>query len=301
MTSDSLQEKAGDPESNRLNNIQIKKQSFKKLLTRLKTIFKKTRASKSIEQQNINLSDGIMEGLNPQSQEIIKNIIKSSNEVVSDVMIPRADIISIKSDITFDELTQIILENENTRMPVYKEYTDNVIGFVHIKDIIPMLVGKKEFSIASIMRDILMISPSMKIIDLIAKMRKSGVHIALVLDEHGGVDGLITIEDLLEEIVGEIHDEHDNDDEQLIINLRNNLWEASGRIEIEELEEKIGIPLIEHDDYDFHTLAGLILSIVGHIPVKGEIIKHSSGLEFKILDVDQRKVKKVLIKKKLKN
>ncbi|MFN7038744.1 MAG: hemolysin family protein [Alphaproteobacteria bacterium] len=230
---------------------------------------------------------------------LLHNILSFGELKVSDIMIPRTDIVAIEEEISFEELKQVVLEQEHTRMPVYKESLDNVTGFIHIKDMLPALVGTKDFKIDEIVRELLVISPSMKVIDLLVKMRQSRVHMALVLDEYGGTDGLVTIEDLMEEIVGEIQDEHDDTVEPELVLLDEYTIEASARLPIEKLEKQLNVKIWNEDHNDFDTLGGLILSLIGYVPTKGEKITHAeSGIEFEVIDVDARRLKRLLIHKK---
>jgi CBS domain containing-hemolysin-like protein len=233
-----------------------------------------------------------------ESKEMIHNVLSFIDMQVSDVMVPRNDIVAIEKTTPFDEFKKAIITSGHTRIPIYKENLDNVIGFVHIKDLLPVFSGDKPFDINAIMREILLIPPSMKVLDLLAKMRRSRVHMAIVLDEYGGVDGLVTTHDLVEEIVGELQDEHDDSHDNELIKIDETTWEVSARIEIEELQKALDLKIVPEDnEHDFDTLAGLILSMVGHIPVKGEIIKHPIGLEFEVIDVDPRRVKKLLMRR----
>lgn len=248
------------------------------------------------EHNNTNNSDSL-----DKSSEVDNSWLKYQLLKAEDIMIPRADIAAIDYKSSLDDISKIFLESRHTRMPVYKEELDNIIGFINIKDILPYLLAPKEnqvFKIDVVLRKLLIISPSMKIYDLLEEMRQTRTHIALVVDEMGGIDGLITIEDLVEEIVGEIEDEHDQGDEELEFKvIDEETFEASGRIEIEDLEEKLGLKLGEEDE-EYYTLGGLILSISGTVPNKGDNIAHpSAGLVFKILDSDPRRIKKVLIHK----
>ena len=221
------------------------------------------------------------------------------NLKAEEIMIPRADIVAMDYSNSLEDITQIFLKNRHTRMPVFKGELDNIIGFVNIKDIFPYLVKPQDnpiFKIDDVLRKLLIISPSMKIFDLLEEMRKTRTHIAMVVDEFGGSDGLVTIEDLVEEIIGEIEDEHD----QVEIDFKEvkpNLFESSGRIKIEVLEEKLGLSLANENGEDYDTLGGLILSVSGHVPAKGEKITHPlTGLLFEILESDPRRIKRVLIK-----
>lgn len=217
-----------------------------------------------------------------------------------DIMIPRIDIVAIDSNSSLDDISRIFLETRHTRMPVYKKSLDNIIGFINIKDILPYLLKPQDnpnFIIDTVLRPLLIVSPSMKIYNLLEKMRQTRTHIALVIDEFGGADGLITIEDLVEEIIGEIEDEHDSNNEDTEFKaISDKAFEVSGRIKIRTLEEKLNLKLSEEDGEDYDTLGGLILSLVNSIPNKGDKVKHpSTGITFEILDSDPRRIKKVLI------
>lgn len=230
---------------------------------------------------------------------ILKNILKFDNLCVHQLMTPRADIIAVDKKTSIDELKDIIAKYEHTRVPVYQDRLDKIVGFIHAKDVLSKSLNQKKFDISSIIRKILVISPSMQAIDLLVKMQLSRVHIAIVLDEYGGVDGLITIENLIEAIIGEIEDEHDTDQEQEYVALKDSAIEASARLSIKKLEELFQLDLQSDDeDSDFDTVGGLVLASISHIPVVGEVIKHKSGLVFKILDADPRKIKKIYISKK---
>jgi magnesium and cobalt transporter len=213
-----------------------------------------------------------------------------------DIMIPRIDIVAVNFNSSLSEISKVFLTSRHTRMPVFKESFDNIIGYINIKDILPHLLNPDEtikFDINKVIRNLLIVSPSMKIFDLLEKMRQTRTHIALVVDEFGGADGLITIEDLVEELIGKIDDEYDIEIEEFK-DLGNSRFEVSGRLEIGVLEEKFEMQLNNGDEYD--TVGGLILSISGHVPEKGSIITHQpSGLVFEIIDSDPRRIKKVLI------
>lgn len=234
-----------------------------------------------------------------QSEILEKTWLEYQALKAEDIMIPRVDINALDYKNSLSEISEIFLKTRHTRMPVYKNELDNIIGFINIKDILPYLLKpneNKDFNIDKVLRSLLIISPSMKINNLLEKMRQTRTHIALVVDEFGGADGLITIEDLVEEIIGEIEDEHDQNNAELeFIKRSSKLFEASGRITIENLEEKLQLSL-ENSNEEYDTLGGLILSISSSVPAKGEKITHvPTGIVFEILDSDPRRIKKVLI------
>ncbi len=236
--------------------------------------------------------------INSTEKNIIRNILEFDDLCVDELMTPRADIIAVNDKISLADLKDTITKDEHTRIPVYKNSLDKIIGFIHVKDVLSEIISKKTFSLNKIIRKILVVSPSMKAVDLLAKMQFSRIHIAIVLDEYGGVDGLITIENLIEAIVGEIEDEHDTAQEQDYIILKDSSIEASARLSIKKLEELFQLSLPDDDEDDFETVGGLVLSLISHVPVAGEVITHDTGLVFTILDADPRRIKKLHISRK---
>lgn len=233
-----------------------------------------------------------------EGRVLLHNILEFGSLTASDAMMPRTDIVAVPSDLSPDQLFDIFVEEGHTRMPVYQGNLDNILGFIHIKDLLPYLKEpvKSRFTIDAIIRPLIMAVPSMNIIDLLVKMRSARVHMAVVLDEYGGIDGLITIEDLLEEIVGSIEDEHDEGESLDIIKINDSLYEASARVSIEKLEAELKMNIFDGEEEDCETLSGLIFLLAGEIPSKGEVVYHPLGLEFHITDADPRNVKKVRIK-----
>ena len=238
------------------------------------------------------------EHLEPEEKAMLHNVLSFSDLHVSDIMIPRIDINAVPGDITLPALKAHIVTHRHTRVPVYEDTLDRVQGFVHVKDLIPMLSGDTPFALENAVRPLLFVPPSMPIIDLLIKMRHAGCHMAIVVDEYGGTDGLVTMEDLFEEIVGDIQDEHDSDEgqENAITRLGDHAFEVSARIRIETLEQELGLNLrARGNEGEFDTLGGLIFFKLGHVPVKGEIVPHSSGIRFEITDADPRRIRRVRI------
>lgn len=211
---------------------------------------------------------GNAQKLHAEEQFMLKNILFLSQLTVADVMIPRSDIVAISIDSNIESLRETLLESAHTRMPVYRDNLDHIQGFIHIKDLVFFLGNDEEFIINNILREILVVPDSMRIIDLLVKMRKSAVHMAIVVDEYGGTDGLVTLEDIFEEIVGEINDEHD-ESEQLLHHHKDGSFEADAKIRIEEIEQQFGITLRDEDE-DFDSLGGLIFCRMGKVPQIGE-------------------------------
>jgi len=191
-----------------------------------------------------------------------------------------------------------MVEQGHSRVPVYRETLDNVIGFVHAKDLLGPAAERREAKLSLILRKVLFVAPSVPILDLLVQMRQARTHIAMVADEFGGIDGLVTIEDLIEEIVGEIEDEHDVADEPRLAERADGTLIADARTPIEVLEEHQGVrlrPSGEQEEVD--TLGGLVSSLAGRVPTRGEIIAHPSGIEFEVLDADPRKIKRLRVRR----
>ncbi len=237
--------------------------------------------------------------LGVEERTMLFNILEYGELRVNDVMVPRADITAVDQQNEFEELLKVFSEAAHSRMPVYRETLDDVIGMVHVKDMLKAIAdgaNSESFKIETIQRPVLFVPPSMKVIDLLAKMRASRTHMAIVVDEYGGTDGLVTVEDMVEEIVGEIEDEHDTEQEPEISISTDGYYDADARAEIELVEETLGADLLPHDkEEDVDTLGGLVFSLAGHIPEIGEIIRHSSGYDFEVLDADPRRIHKIRI------
>ncbi|MCH2037855.1 MAG: hemolysin family protein [Rickettsiales bacterium] len=250
----------------------------------------------------INEHDPEHKHIGTDEREMLSNVLGFHELKFNDVMIPRPDIVAVADDITLDDIKTLLNDKEHTRIPVYHENMDNITGFIHIKDIIPYLGTNKTFSVQSIIRKALFVPPSMKIIDLLKKMKNSRVHIALVMDEYGGTDGLVTIEDLVEEIVGEIKDEHDTLDTDEVRIIQENLIEVNARTKVTVLEKTLDMPLISDEQRDeFDTVGGLIFEIAGRVPEKSEKIKHSDDIMFEIVEADPRRVTLVRVHKNTEN
>lgn len=232
-----------------------------------------------------------------EERQIFSNLIGFGDVEVSEIMTPQPDIIALEIDGTLQDLKEVLLKERHTRMPVYEETIDQVKGFIHVKDLVPFLGTSVEgFQVRDILREILFVPPAMKIVDLLLKMRSEGVHIAIVVDEYGGTQGLITLEDLFEEIVGDIQDEHDDEEPEEV----PLCWDETGELvvdaktRIEDLEKDLDVQLYtdpEEDDYE--TIGGLVFAQMGKIPARGETSEHPSGIRIEVLDADVRRIKKV--------
>ncbi len=235
---------------------------------------------------------------------LIANILKFGEMTAYDVMVPRADIIGFEVTTPLEDLVQQVVTHPHSRYPVYREAMDDILGMVHIKDILGMLAKTAEgreretFSLRDIMRQTLIVAPSMRVLDLLLQMRLQRRHMALVVDEFGGIDGLVTIEDLVEEIVGEIEDEHDIVAGPQMEAADDGTVLADARTPIETLEEAFGPILDEEErDEDIDTLGGLVFTLAGRVPSRGELIHHeASGVEFEVLDADPRRIKRLKLR-----
>lgn len=235
-------------------------------------------------------------------REMIERVIAFDEKRVADVMAPRADIIAVDMETSLDELIRAFAEAGHSRLPVYRGDLDDPIGMVHIKDVIALIANPSahppgdEPILKKIRRMVLYVPPSMRVTDLLLRMQASRVHMALVIDEFGGTDGLLTIEDLVEEIVGDINDEHDVDETPAIVARQGGGWEADGRVEFEELAATTGITL-QSESEGVDTISGFVVDFAGRVPQRGEILSHSSGYDFEILEADARKIRKVRIRR----
>jgi len=232
---------------------------------------------------------------------MLSNILRLRHLTAYDVMVPRVDIIAVDLDTPIDELIDVMSSAGHSRLPVYRDTLDEVVGIVHIKDLLHYMRERKttgDFDLVDLVRRILVVAPSMRVLDLLLEMRLSRVHMALVVDEYGGIDGLVTIEDLVEEIVGEIEDEHDVAVGPKLIERPDGSLIADARATIEEFEEKVGPVLSDEErEEDIDTLGGLLFTLAGRVPDRGELVEHPpSGITFEILEADPRRVKRLRVR-----
>jgi len=253
------------------------------------------------------------DALSGQERTMLRRILRFGTLTVEDVMVPRADIIAVDDTVTVDELMRVFRQAEHSRVPVYRQTLDDPRGMVHIRDLMSWItteaeaVGngsldlgkvdlKRTVASINITREILYVPDSMSVLDLLLKMQTTRLHLALVVDEYGGTDGLVSIEDLVEEVVGEIADEHDVEDEPLIRSDPRLGLVADARTPIEDLEKHLALELVSGEqEEDIDTLGGLVFSIAGRIPARGELVRHPSGIEFEVLEADPRRIKKLRI------
>ena len=229
-------------------------------------------------------------------KNLIGNILQLHNKSVEDVMVPRAEIISIEKNQVMKEVLKIIDTESHSRMPVYKNNLDNVIGFLHVKDLLNN-TSKENFKLESILREVLYVAPKSPILDLLKRMRSSRIHMGLVVDEFGGVNGLVTIEDLVEEIVGEIEDEHDAEDYEIKIRkINSETYIVDSSVLLTEIENLLNLKFLDSEKNEIDTIGGLVFYISGKIPSVAEKFTHNSGIVFEVLEASERRIDKIKIK-----
>ena len=261
-----------------------------------------------IKKEKISLKDIVKDHIDNEREfsieekEMLTNIIGFGKSRVEDSMVPRADIISADIETPAEEIIKLFSECNHSRIAIYRKNLDDPVGMLHIKDFVGALSEKniEEITIEPLVKDLLFVPPSMKSRELLLKMQVSRVHMALVVDEYGGTDGLLTIENLIEEIVGEIEDEH-SDAEVHKINIYENFIDIPARATIQEVEEILGFELLNDDiDEEIDTIGGLVFLLAGRIPQRGELITHPKDFEIEIREVDQRKIINVRFRLKVK-
>jgi CBS domain containing-hemolysin-like protein len=234
--------------------------------------------------------------LEAEEAQLLKNIFGLSDRTIEDVCVPRSDICAVAVETPLDDVVGIMTKEGHSRLPVYGEDLDDPIGMVHIKDVLAWQAKDAPFNLATICRKVLFVSPSARVLELLLEMRTKRVHMALMVDEFGGTDGLVTIEDLVEEIVGEIEDEHDRPEGPMYVERADGKIDADARWELDDFIEKLDIVIDEEDQEDIDTVGGLVFSIAGHVPIRGEVVSHKdSGLEFEILEADPRRIHRLRI------
>jgi CBS domain containing-hemolysin-like protein len=232
--------------------------------------------------------------LTPTERQMLRNLLHFGERTAGDICVTRGDIIAVPSTIGFDELVRAFAEAEHSRLPVYGSSLDEVVGMVHIKDVfIASNDPSRDRSLEALLRTPLFIPESMGVLDLLARMRAQRIHLAIVVDEFGGTEGLVTIEDVVEEIVGDIEDEHDIEEAPgMLTLLEDGLWEADARVELDELARTVD-PRLTWEEDEVDTLGGLVFLLAGHIPQSGECVLHPSGWRLEAVDSDPRRILRV--------
>ena len=274
---------------------------LKNLSNKIKTFFKINEREniKDVLEDLIEDNGNGQEKIDDGTKNIFKNVINLNNKCIEDVMIPRADIDAVSLETTYADLVSFIDKTKHSRIPVFDDNLDKIKGMVHIRDLfekINQTNNKKNTKISkNMIRKILFSSPSMKVLDLLLKMRSEQIHMSIVVDEFGGTNGIVTIEDLVEEIVGEIKDEHDFEEADEIKKISKKSFEISARILIEDFEERLKVNLNLDDKNEVDTLGGFIFFLLGRIPGRGEVINYKKKLEFTVIEADTRRIKRVLV------
>jgi CBS domain containing-hemolysin-like protein len=231
--------------------------------------------------------------LSSSERQMLKNLLHFGDQTAGDICVTRGDIIAVPSTISFDDLVGAFADAGHSRLPVYADSLDRVIGMIHIKDVFMASVDpRRDRTIEKLLREPLFVPESMGVIDLLAQMRARRVHLAIVVDEFGGTDGLVTIEDVVEEIVGDIEDEHDEAEAGLLTLLEDGLWEADARLELEDLQEAVDARLTADDD-EVDTVGGLTFLLAGGILQPGDSVLHPSGWRLESVDADARRIKRI--------
>jgi CBS domain containing-hemolysin-like protein len=236
--------------------------------------------------------------LDPQERALLGNVLKLRGKSAVDVMVPRADIMAMPEDFTLEQAIRLIQRDGHSRYPVYRSQLDEIVGMVHIKDVFSAVGREGPFEMKAILRRPLFVVPSIPVLDLLLQMRQARIHMALVVDEYGGIDGLVTIEDLVETITGDISDEHDEDATPQMVEKPDGTIEVDARMPVELFESRLGVVLTEEERAsDIDTVGGLVFTLAGRVPAKGELVSHSSGLEFRVLEADPRRIRKLRVRR----
>ena len=223
-------------------------------------------------------------------RKMVRNLLHFGEQTVDDVAVPRGEIIAIPESATFAEIVAVFADAGHSRLPVYRETLDEVVGMIHVKDVFAVLAaGKTPPPLIDLIRQPLYVPQSMDVLDLLAEMRAKRTHLAIVIDEYSGTEGLVTFEDLVEEIVGEVEDEHDDEPTALFVRSDDGCWDADARAELDDIGEAIDPRLAEVEE-DVDTLGGLSAVLAGHVPEVGEVLQHPSGWRIEVIEADEKRV-----------
>ena len=241
---------------------------------------------------------GVLPELDRQERVLIANVLRLRETTADDVMVPRADIVAMRLNVTLEQALQQIRVDGHSRLPVYREQLDEVVGMVHIKDVFAYAGRPEEFSLEAILRRPLLVAPNIPVLDLLLQMRQARMHLALVVDEYGGIDGLVTIEDLVETITGDISDEHDDEIVPMVTERADGALDVNARMDVDAFEQRMGPVLTpEERGADIDTVGGLVFTLAGRVPARGEVVSHPSGIEFRVLDADGRRIRRLRVRR----
>ncbi len=279
-----------------------------RLLWRLQSLLRRREAEsvrdrmeELIEKQDEPPREGALEradGLDAQERALLGNVLKLRGKTASDVMVPRADIMAMPEDFTLEQAIRLIQRDGHSRYPVYRGQLDEIVGMVHIKDVFAAVGREGAFDMKAILREPLLVVPSIPVLALLLQMRQARIHMALVVDEYGGIDGLVTIEDLVETITGDIADEHDEPGPPQMVERPDGTLDVDARTPISAFEGRFGAVLTgEERAADIDTVGGLVFTLAGRVPARGELVSHPSGLEFRVLDADPRRIRRLRVRR----
>ncbi|MBE7210684.1 MAG: HlyC/CorC family transporter [Gluconacetobacter diazotrophicus] len=242
-------------------------------------------------------TDGEIPELDRQERVLIANVLRLRGTSVDDIMVPRADIVAMPANISHEEALATMKKENHSRLPVYGDNLDDIVGMVHVKDLLAYGGPADAFRLQSILRQPLMIAPQLPVLDLLLQMRLRRIHLALVIDEYGGIDGLVTIEDLVETIVGDIADEHDEPEITMVSERHDGTLDIDARMPLEDFEARLGPVLTDAErDSEIETVGGLVFRLAGHVPARGEVLSHASGMQFRVMDADARHIRRVRLR-----
>lgn len=236
------------------------------------------------------------DSLDASERALLGNILKLRDRTVFDCMVPRVDIVGLEIETPSPEIVSKVVKEGHSRFPVFRESLDEVVGIIHVKDIMALMAAERELRLGELVREVQIVAPSMRVLELLLQMRENRQHMAMVVDEFGGIDGLVTIEDLVEQIVGEIEDEHDDSIAPSLSLRSDGTLIADARITLEKFEEEVGAVFSESEREEVDTLAGLVVALTGRVPARGELLSHVSGMDFEIIDADPRRIKRIRVR-----
>lgn len=290
-----------EPGSKKSSQDKVKKTFFKKMLNFLK--MKKRKSAKGARLKEalhelIEEAEDVDGEVGADEAAIFGNMIRLRDVRVNEIVIPRTEIKAVDVEMKFDQLVKVFLEEAHSRMPVYRHDLDHIVGMIHVKDVFAHVVDKVKPPLKDLTREVIFASPAMRALDLLLEMQEKRVHLAIVVDEHGGTDGLLTIEDVVEQVVGKIEDEHDIENGPMIVERADGVILADARSPIEEFEKRVGIILSAKERENIETLGGLAFNLAGRVPARGEVLTHPSGFEFEVVDGDSRRVQRLRIRRK---
>jgi magnesium and cobalt transporter len=242
--------------------------------------------------------------IDPNERLLLSNVLRLRDVTARDIMVPRADIVAIEINTSLPDALMLLVKEQHSRLPVYRETLDDVVGLVHIKDVavvaaqnmgaLPVGGGPKQ--LGDMVRDLLFVSPAVRVLDLLLEMRLKHTHMALVVDEFGGIDGMVTIEDVVEQIVGEIEDEHDSDETPSLEVDASGVVVADARVLLTDFENRVGQVFNDDEREENDTLGGLVISLAGRVPGRGALVKHPTGIEFEVMESDPRRVRQLRVR-----